>query len=113
MKKVPFLRNYIGVEEMRITEYRLYKLQLNYYLSFIFMTFARKIAFLDSKTDNLTDRQAQHNYMTDKLLTNNQLLSAAPISCAFDFLPGAAGGIYPAIRQLIPSIVFPFSCLIK
>lgn len=66
-KKIPFLRNYIEAEEMRITEYRLYKLQLNYYLSFIFMTLARKMAFLDSKTDNLTNRQAQHNYMTDKL----------------------------------------------
>jgi len=54
-KKVPFLRNYIEAEEMRITEDRLYKLQLNYYLSFIFMTFAWKMAFLDSKTDNLTD----------------------------------------------------------
>jgi len=57
-KKVPFLRNYIEAEEMRITEYRLYKLQLNYYLSFIFMTLARKMAFLDSKADNLTDRKS-------------------------------------------------------
>lgn len=52
MKKIPFLRNYIEVEEMRITKYRLYKLQLNYYLSSIFMILARKIAFLDSKTDS-------------------------------------------------------------
>ena len=34
-------------------------------------------------------------------------------NCAFDFLPGAAGGIYPAILHLIPSIFLPFSNLIE
>lgn len=34
-------------------------------------------------------------------------------NCAFDFLPGAAGGIYPDKRQLIPSIFLPFSNLIE
>jgi len=32
---------------------------------------------------------------------------------AFDFLPGAAGGIYPASRQRMPSIFLPFSNLIE
>ena len=28
-------------------------------------------------------------------------------NCTFDFLPGAAGGVYPAIRLNVPSILFP------
>jgi len=27
--------------------------------------------------------------------------------CAFDFLPGLAGGMYPAIRQSKPSLFLP------
>lgn len=34
-------------------------------------------------------------------------------SCTFDFLPGAAGGIYPVNRQLMPSIFLPFLNLIE
>lgn len=34
-------------------------------------------------------------------------------NCDFDFLPGAAGGVYPANRHLIPSIFLPFSNLIE
>ena len=34
-------------------------------------------------------------------------------NCDFDFLPGAAGGEYPANRHLVPSIFLPFSNLIE
>ena len=34
-------------------------------------------------------------------------------NCAFDFLPGEAGGIYPAKRHDIPSVFIPFTNLIE
>jgi hypothetical protein len=54
-----------------------------------------------------------HSWIQPTTKRSQKIKSTVTIYIALGFLPGAAGGIYPANRQRIPSIFLPFSNLIE